>query len=240
MRAYQVLGYSEGITDLRNRLAEMSGERNPLVVFADAFVASLAGRPGAVVEHLQSLDPSIRNSPQPSAFLAQAYVELGNFEAARTAAERAYPRVFDSEAWTQLPDGRLRDIEALCIGGYILSVTGDPEGGKARMQAGLEYAQNELPRYITGREDSVSAASCSLVLGEVDHVLRTLETLTAGGDLTWVGFFSSSRAPEVEPLRNRTDFQELLAAGQAELERQRERLRALDAEAATPLGEAGP
>ena len=233
LRAYEVLGYDEGISELRDRLAAMSGEQNPLVVFADFFLASLAGRPEAAIEHIRWLEQTLGASPGLAAQLAFLYLEVGDFQAARTAMERAYPRLFDPERWTELPDGSLGNISALCVGGYVMSKTGDTEAGESRMRAGLDYAQNELPRYITGRTDDVSEAYCNLVMGNVQEVLDTLESLAAADDFTWVRFFSSPRGPDVEPLRGLTAFQQLLSAGQAELARQRERLREIDSAAAT-------
>jgi len=226
--AYAGIEYSEGLADLRERFVAISAEM-PLVGYADTFLARLEGRHEAALEHLRWLEQRIGAQ----SFLADQMVELhlllGDFDAARSVMEQAHPGVFDPDAWKGLPDGRIEEINNLCVGGYLMARTGDPEGGTARLQAGLSYAQNELPRFVTGRMQMLTEAYCHLLLGDVSSVLRAFEKLTAEGDLSWLVYFRGFGGPLLEGLNNEARYHELKRAGEAELDRQLQRLRELDA-----------
>jgi TolB-like protein len=238
MQAYVSLGYREGITELRDRFAAISNDY-PFLGMADAFLAALEGRPRAALEHLKWVEERMGEQPWLTAQMAQHHLTLGEFEAARDAAERAFPDIFDPEEWASLPDGNEGRISDLCIGGYIMTRTGDEEAGRARIRAGKDYVENELPRFITGRSETMLTGLCNLAYGNVERALQALETMAAEGDLSWVRFFATSRGPLEAPIREQLRFRELLAAGEAELDRQRQRLREIDAEAARDSGGTG-
>jgi TolB-like protein/Tfp pilus assembly protein PilF len=165
-------------------------------------------------------------APQGHAFNILA--RSGAYEQAREVLSKIEPRYFDPEQW---PDILNEGAGRPCIAGLTLIKTGDEQLGRDLLTFSANYWQQTAPLYIQ-HADSWPTFECLAYLGEVEKSLDALEISLEHGHVlrNWLGIAAN---PELRMIQEHPRFAAMDEKARAELNRQREHLAQLEAEAST-------
>ena len=150
----------------------------------------------------------------------------GDYENAREILLKIKPRYLDPGQWSDLLNEGERNA---CWIGLTLIRTGDEQLGRDLLSHAVNYWQQTAPLYIR-HSDRYPSYECYAYLGEVEKSLDALEITLAHGHVlrNWLDIASN---PELSMIQEHPRFMAMDEKARAELNRQRENLAQLEAEA---------
>jgi len=192
---------------------------------AKGYTAIRQGRYAAAKEEgLYLLQNFNSLAPQRHAFRILA--RSGAYEQARIVLLKIEPRYSDPEQWSDILNEGTGDA---CIVGLTLLRTGDEQLGRELLTVSANYWEQTAPLYIQ-HADIYPSFECHAYLGEVEKAIDALEISLEHGHVlrNWLGIAVN---PELRMLQEHPRFAAMDEKARAELERQREHLAQLEAEA---------
>ena len=168
------------------------------------------------------------NSLAPQGHAFNILARSGAYEQAREVLVKIEPRYFDPGQW---PDILNEGAGRACIAGLTLLKTGDEQLGRELLTFSANYWQQTAPLYIQ-HADSYPSYECLAYLGEIEKSLDALEISLEHGHVMrrWLGIATN---PELRMIQEHPRFAAMDEKARAELNRQREHLAQLEAEAGT-------
>jgi len=192
---------------------------------AKGYTAIRQGRYAAAKEEgLYLLQNFNSLAPQRHAFRILA--RSGAYEQARIVLLKIEPRYSDPEQWSDILNEGTGDA---CIVGLTLLRTGDEQLGRELLTVSANYWEQTAPLYIQ-HADIYPSFECHAYLGKVEKAIDALEISLEHGHVlrNWLGIAVN---PELRMLQEHPRFAAMDEKARAELERQREHLAQLEAEA---------
>jgi len=192
---------------------------------AKGYTAIRQGRYAAAKEEgLYLLQNFNSLAPQRHAFRILA--RSGAYEQARIVLLKIEPRYSDPEQWSDILNEGTGDA---CIVGLTLLRTGDEQLGRELLTVSANYWEQTAPLYIQ-HADIYPSFECHAYLGKVEKAIDALEISLEHGHVlrNWLGIAAN---PELRILQEHPRFAAMDEKARAELERQREHLAQLEAEA---------
>jgi hypothetical protein len=120
------------------------------------------------------------------------------------------------------------NVKDACVIGYIMTRTGEEQKGRKLIKDTTKHITDVLSRYVKDTDESDELIYCLAVLGEHELALTHLEERWAQGRYEF--WWEPELLEFFDPLRGEPRFEAALAGVEAEMTRQRESLRRLEAE----------
>jgi len=203
--------------------------RNPqsfAIAMLDIFRAVLQGNTAAALEAAQWANQKMGNFPFFQNIFGSIHLFNEDYPAARTAFEKANPRMWSPASWQSAYQESVSDG---CNYALVMMKTGNQQMGDDLLKEVLAFYENELPTYIRHPE-RYDATVCYMLNSQPQKALALYEMQVRNQFISsWI---FQLRHPVIRPLLSEPRFQAAAESLKTELARQRKNLQRMEAEGA--------